>query len=356
MKVLLLYDYPPQPSGLSVLGEWVHKGLESLGHTIDPHSLFDPYGIEQKLTQNKYDLSLGVGYWADADREIYLPKYHNIPTAVYWVSEANVAKNKELIPKTDLLITTSEYSQEIFNKFVPDIKDKIKVVYPGIDTEFYKPSGITPTKTFTTFISSGKVKGVEEALTSVMSLKKDGVPPNFKYIIHSPFTEYKLERDFVRHLQELVKEYDISKYVSFVSGTKFAKEKMPILYQTLWFFLAPWRIACYGFPILEAGACEVPSIAGDWKPMNELIVNNETGILVPYMARPQIPKFMEGVWYTEECFLIDTDILADKILDLLNDPEKRRKMGENARKLVLEKFESKQQIKKLEKELLKICQ
>jgi len=39
---------------------------------------------------------------------------------------------------------------------------------------------------------------------------------------------------------------------------------------------------------------------------------------------------------------------------LLNDPGKRAKMGEAARKLVLEKFESKQQIKKLEEELLKL--
>jgi len=355
MKILLLYDYPPQPSGLSVLGEWVHKGLESLGHEVDPHSLFDPHGINTKLTQNKYDLSLGVGYWNDADREIQLPKSHNVKTAVYWVSEANVAKHQKLIPQTDLLLTTSEYSREIFAKFVPDVKDKIKVLYPGIDTEFYKPSpNITPTKAFTTFISSGRVKGVEESLTSIVNLKKKGVPPNFRYIIHSPFTEYKLERDFVRQLQELVRKYEISNYVSFVSGIKFAKEKMPILYQTLWFFLAPWRMACYGFPILEAGACGVPSIAGDWKPMNELIKNNETGILVPRKTKEEMPKFMEGVWFTEEYSLIDTDILADKILELLNDPGKRAKMGEAARKLVLEKFESKQQIKKLEEELLKL--
>ena len=37
MKVLVLYDYPPSPVGLTTQGNLMHKGLEEMG--IDVHSV-----------------------------------------------------------------------------------------------------------------------------------------------------------------------------------------------------------------------------------------------------------------------------------------------------------------------------
>jgi glycosyltransferase involved in cell wall biosynthesis len=53
--------------------------------------------------------------------------------------------------------------------------------------------------------------------------------------------------------------------------------------------------------------------------------------------------------------MIDVEILAQKIEELLQNEDLRFKLGENARKDVVERFNVKTQIKKLEGELLKIC-
>jgi len=353
LKILILYDYPPKSSGLSVLGESSHKGLEKLGHTVDPHSLFDPQGIHSKLANNKYDVCLGIGYWNDAPRQISLPKKFDVPTALWWVSEANIPKYQDIIPKADLLLVTSEYSKEIFEKYVPESKPK--VLYIGCDTDFYNPDNANPSKTFSTFISSGEVKGAEEALMAVYTMATIYHEP-FKYIIHSPHTEYRLEKQYMMRLSQIIKDHGIEKYTALVGGMKFPKEKMPALYKTLWFYLAPLRMACFGIPLIEAGACGIPTIAGNWKPMSEIIVDGETGFLVPHMAKAIIPKFMEGVWFTEEYKMIDYVQLSYKIEELLSNESLRNKMGMAARKRVVEHFNITKQIKKLEGELLKICQ
>lgn len=352
MRILLSCDYPFHCSGLSTLAESTFKGLTELGHEVVPHSLFDYHGTEHLLKTEKFDLSLGIGYWANAVTQIELPKRYGVKSAVYWVSEATVAKYQDIIPQADLLLTTSNYSTKVFQRDVSDSNPK--TLYIGCDTEFYKPvKDFKPSKIFSTFISSGDVKGAEEVLLAINILKPKQI--DFKYIVHSPFAyDYKLERDYILRLQKLVTYYKLNNNISLLAGQKIPLEKMPSLYSSMNFYMLSARMGCFCIPIIEAGACEVPCIAGDWEPMSEIIEDGKTGILVPHMAKAIVPKFQEGVWYTEEYKMIDSEILAKKIEYILNNPEERNKMGKEMRKVVEEKFNIKKQTKKLEEELLKL--
>ena len=352
MKILLLYDCPAHQSGLSILGEWVHKGLDSLGHEIVPHSLFDPQGAFNLLKASKYDLCLGIGYWSDAQREIELPKSLGVKTAVYWVSEGAIPKFLDLIPKCDLLLATSEFSKGIFEKFVPGLEGKVKVAYPGTDTEFYKPKPeLKPSRIFSTFVSSGNVKGCEDGISASKILSEE--IKDFKYIIHMPFTEYPLEREYYIKLHKIMEAMELQKNVSLVAGIKFPRETMPKVYQTMAAFLAPWHQACFGFPIIEAGACGVPTVGGNWQPINEIIKDGETGLLFTGEQKPYT-KFLEGVTFDEIWNYGDPYDMAEKMKKILDNPDERNRLGENARKYVVENFESKKRIKALEEELLKV--
>ena len=73
----------------------------------------------------------------------------------------------------------------------------------------------------------------------------------------------------------------------------------------------------FGLVNLEAMACSKPVIASNFSGIPEVVKDRETGILVP-------PR--------------DSEALADAIIELLNDPEKRKQMGEAGRKRVEEMF------------------
>jgi len=207
---------------------------------------------------------------------------------------------------------------------------------------------------FSSFVSSGEVKGIEEGLEAVKKMHFRVDAP-FKYIIHSPHTEYSMERLYMIKLKQLIIDYNIINWINLVSGYKLPKKNMPKIYQNLWFYLSLFRMGCFGLPLIEAGACGIPVIGGNWEPMSEIIIPGKTGILIPSAETRLHTKTMEGVEFTEEWEIADTDILADEIRWLLLNEEERNRLGKNAREHIVENFNVEKQIKKLEIELKKIA-
>ena len=80
--------------------------------------------------------------------------------------------------------------------------------------------------------------------------------------------------------------------------------------------------------VLEAIACGLPVVGFDIAGVNELVINEETGILVP-----------QG----------NIKALAEGIICLLNDKSLRRKLGYRARQLAVEKYEWKNVLNILER-------
>jgi glycosyltransferase involved in cell wall biosynthesis len=78
----------------------------------------------------------------------------------------------------------------------------------------------------------------------------------------------------------------------------------------------------------EAMACELPCIVTDFGDNKEWIKNNESGFLMP---------------------LKDFNFLAEKIIYLLKNPEERKRLGANARKVIEEKNNYYKEMEKMEK-------
>lgn len=80
--------------------------------------------------------------------------------------------------------------------------------------------------------------------------------------------------------------------------------------------------------IMEAMLSGLPVVATDVGGNSELVVNNETGYLVP---------------------LKDTGAMAAAVLNLIHDGEKREKMGESGRKRIVSEFGTEKMVKETEK-------
>ena len=93
--------------------------------------------------------------------------------------------------------------------------------------------------------------------------------------------------------------------------------EMPKYYQQCDIFCFPTLGEPFGKAIIEAMACAKPVIASNIGGPAEINQNQKTGLLVP-PAQPTI--------------------LATKILELLDNETKMKKMGINARKTAIEKY------------------
>lgn len=74
--------------------------------------------------------------------------------------------------------------------------------------------------------------------------------------------------------------------------------------------------------LLEAMSMECPILASDTQPLHEAIIDNQTGVLVNFF---------------------DVDALASKTIELLNDPETRKRLGSAAREFAIKHYDLKTQ-------------
>jgi N-acetyl-alpha-D-glucosaminyl L-malate synthase BshA len=82
-------------------------------------------------------------------------------------------------------------------------------------------------------------------------------------------------------------------------------------------FLLPSEIESFGLAALEAMACETPVVATNVGGLSEVVDNGESGFLLP---------------------LGDVDSMAERILEILQDPELRIQMGKKGREAATTRF------------------
>ncbi|MEO0603229.1 MAG: N-acetyl-alpha-D-glucosaminyl L-malate synthase BshA [Myxococcota bacterium] len=82
-------------------------------------------------------------------------------------------------------------------------------------------------------------------------------------------------------------------------------------------FVLPSRTESFGLAALEAQACGVPVVAYDVGGLPEVVIDGETGFLVP---------------------LDDVDAMADRVVTVLSDPDRQKRLGAAARARALDAF------------------
>lgn len=117
-------------------------------------------------------------------------------------------------------------------------------------------------------------------------------------------------------LQELVRNHGLEPRVTFYGARPW--QDIPGLLAVSDLFVYPSRWEGLGLSIVEASACRLPVVATDVGGIPEVVLGGVTGLLVP-----------PG----------DPEALASALAQLLDDPVRRREMGEAGRVVVEEKFD-----------------
>jgi phosphatidylinositol alpha-1,6-mannosyltransferase len=151
-------------------------------------------------------------------------------------------------------------------------------------------------------------KGQDMGIRALAMLARDF--PELRYIMVG-------EGHDEQRLRALARELGVSDRVGFVGAMR--DDELPEAYATSTIYLGASRVdrdinvEGFGISFLEAGASGVPSIAGDSGGVRSAVRDGETGIVVP-------PT--------------DVEAIADTIRSLLVNAERRKKMGQAARRAV----------------------
>ncbi len=217
-------------------------------------------------------------------------KYYKILLQKVDSVAVNDNRNKKLLKEifnkdsvnvgTGMNIDKFSFSKNIFKK-----NDEIKIISVGL---------LFPYRRY------------EDLIRAVSLASKKGTNTSLK-IIGNPI----LSPDYKKKLYSVARKEKIFDNIIFIDSVK--EREIIKLYQESDIFVWSCDRNTYGLAVIEAMSCGLTSIVSDTTGVAEILEDNKTALIIP-------PR--------------DPNLLADKIIYLANNPEKREEIGRNARKFI----------------------
>ncbi len=211
--------------------------------------------------------------------------------------------------------------------------EKVTVIHNGIDPEFYKPTfdnalllelGINPDIPFVLFVGRiTRQKGISQLISAAKYFNKNcqivlcAGAPDTKEIAEETealINDLRKERDGVILISEML-----------------PREKIKVLYSHARVFACPSLYEPFGIINLEAMACETPVVGSHVGGIPEIIVEGESGYLIPLESvsrtdfNPANPEAFQKAFAAKINVLLDDEALANR-------------MGKSGRERVLKIF------------------
>jgi len=233
----------------------------------------------------------------------------------------------------DAVIAVSNGTKADILRVYPELQPgKVHVIYNGIDlAEYDKTSdtsaltkyGVDPARPYVLFVGRiTRQKGVTHLVEAIRYL-----PPDTQVVLCAGAPDTS---DIAAEMRQKVAQAKATHPHVVWIEKMVTKPEVIQLYSHARVFCCPSVYEPFGIINLEAMACHAPVVASATGGILEVVVDGETGYLVPFAA-----DSTTGFPSNPDQFARD---LAAKISDLLADPEKCRKLGEAGRKRVEEKF------------------
>jgi starch synthase len=233
----------------------------------------------------------------------------------------------------DAVIAVSKGTKEDILRAYPSIEPgRVRVIYNGVDLNEYRKTtetsaltayGVDPSTPYVLFVGRiTRQKGVTHLVDAIRYMPPDtqvvlcaGAPdtPEIAAEMRDKVAEVRKRNPRVVWIEKMV-----------------TKPEAIQLYSNARVFCCPSVYEPFGIINLEAMACRAPVVASATGGIREVVVDGETGYLVPFVPDP-----ITGFPVNPDQFARD---LGDKVSQLLGDPGKCRRFGDAGRKRVEEIF------------------
>lgn len=233
----------------------------------------------------------------------------------------------------DAIIAVSESTKADILRAYPDVKpDRIHVIYNGIDlAEYQKTSeasalneyGIDPTKPYVLFVGRiTRQKGVTYLVDAIQDLPSDtqvvlcaGAPdtPEIATEMRQKVEDARRRHPHIIWIEKMV-----------------TKREAIELYSHARVFCCPSVYEPFGIINLEAMACRAPVVASATGGIKEVVLEGETGYLIPFNQDPVTSFPVNPDKFSRD--------LAAGINRLLEDPDRCNRFGDAGRRRVEQAF------------------
>ena len=361
MKSVVLYAYPPETDGLSLQGDMLYRAMKENGEEAMPCHWRSDLQKEWLYKTFRPDVALGVGFWGYTPELILHPQEFGVQPVPWLVADGWVANYHDIIGNLPLVFVTSEWVRQTYERDGVNTKNFV-IAHIGVEPEMFYPMSKSDPKVRTIrnmfgvaedekmiLTVGGDVtsKGAQEVLQALAKIDKQF--PKWKYICKS--WEEEDERDHADEELELIEQLGLDKSkIKFVAGSC-SREFMPALLNAADIYAAPSRLEGYGMIQVEAMACGIPVVSIDAMGPKETIVHGKTGLLARVaetvdleseIIYPDMGFKKQGRIVFDEpktfAYRANVDDLAEHLLLLLDNTERRAEMGRLAREHAVKNF------------------
>lgn len=237
---------------------------------------------------------------------------------------------REKFENGEFVVTNTRYNQSYINDLLKEpCGSRVRLIHNGIDLERFVPAPASEARTTATRLLCVarliEQKGLVYLLKACRILLDNGYELTCE-IIGAP--EEPLYTNYFIALKKLHRQLALDERVIFADAQPF--EKVLAKYKTADIFVLPCVIAADGSrditpnALIEAMAMKLPVVATTVTGIPEIVEDGVSGILIaPH----------------------DEQALADAVIKLIQDPTRRKRLGESARKRVEEKFDINKNVK-----------
>ncbi len=361
MKVLVLYDYPPTPGGLATQGDLLYRGLKEIG--VDAHAVHFESAQEKEWYYRWFepDVVLGVGYWGHTPHLVLHPQRYGVQPVPWLVADGYMANYQEVFNALPLILVTSTWVKEVYVR--DGLNAEIVEVLPvGCDTDKFCPReatnpqvscvrealGVSPEQIMILTVGGDAAsKGAQEVMQGLSMI--DTRAPDWKYVC-KVWPQPRTAQQNLLDLQ-LATHLGIEKNVVYTTSVV-SRNFMPYLMAACDIYAAPSRLEGFGMPQVEAGACGKPVLGIKAMAMLDTLIHGETAFLARIGQEIRIGETFLGEESGYEAghrvvfepprtsdYRASVPEIADYLLQLMNDGDLRRRMGEAGRRRAVEVYD-----------------
>ena len=236
-------------------------------------------------------------------------------------SELRIRVETELLAQADRLLAATPAEEAQLQWLYRADTSRVTVIPPGVDLNLFYPRpaaeakariGVDPNKKLLIFVGRIEpLKGVETLMRAIAILCERGVSECHRLCLSiiggDPADDPAVSNAEMERLKALREELGLAEVVTFIGAQD--QDALPDYYAAAEVVVMPSHYESFGMVALEAMACGTPVIASEVGGLAFLVRDGETGFHVPDR---------------------DPQALADRICNLLNDPQLRAKLGDCA--------------------------